>query len=53
MELVRVAPVKDAIPMLAKVAFDVSGFMGTVLKLARSADIAVARGQSPVLLLGL
>jgi hypothetical protein len=53
MELVRVAPVKDAIPMLAKVAFDVSGFMGTVVKLARNADIAVARGQSPVLLLGL
>jgi hypothetical protein len=41
MELVRVAPVKDAIPMLAKVAIDVSGFMGTVVKLARSADIAV------------
>jgi hypothetical protein len=41
MELVRVAPVKDAIPMLAKVAIDVSGFMGTVVKLAKSADIAV------------
>jgi hypothetical protein len=40
-ELVRVAPVKDAIPMLARVAIDVSGFMGTVVKLARSADIAV------------
>jgi hypothetical protein len=53
MELVRVAPVKDAIPMLTKVAFDVSGFMGTVAKLARNADIAVARGQSPVVLLGL
>jgi hypothetical protein len=53
MELVRVAPVKDAIPMLAKVAFDVSGFMGTVAKLAKGADIAVARGQSPVVLLGL
>lgn len=43
MELVRMAPVKDAIPMLAKVAFDVSGFMGTVVKLARSADIAVPK----------
>jgi hypothetical protein len=53
MELVRVAPVKDAIPMLAKVAVDVSGFMGTVVKLARSADIEVPRGQSPVVLLGL
>jgi hypothetical protein len=53
MELVRVAPVKDAIPMLAKVAVDVSGFMGTVVKLARSADIDIPRGQSPVVLLGL
>jgi len=53
LELVRVAPVKDAIPMLAKVAYDVSGFMGTVVKLARNADIAVPRGQSPVALLGL
>lgn len=43
MELVRVAPVKDAIPMLARVAIDVSGFMGTVVKLARSADIAVPK----------
>jgi hypothetical protein len=43
MELVRVAPVKDAIPMLTKVAFDVSGFMGTVVKLARSADIVVPK----------
>lgn len=43
MELVRVAPVKDAIPMLAKVAIDVSGFMGTVVKLAKSADIAVPK----------
>jgi hypothetical protein len=42
-ELVRVAPVKDAIPMLARVAVDVSGFMGTVVKLARSADIAVPK----------
>lgn len=40
-ELVRVAPVAEAIPMLGKVAVDVSGFMGTVLKLAKSADIAV------------
>jgi hypothetical protein len=43
MDLMRVAPVKDAIPMLAKVAFDVSGFMGTVVKLARSAEIAVPK----------
>ena len=42
-ELVRVAPVTDAIPMLSKVAIDVSGFMGTVVKLARSADIAVPK----------
>lgn len=52
-ELVRVAPVKDAIPMLAKVALDVSGFMGTVVKLARSADIAVPKvgvDSKPVLL---
>lgn len=41
MELVRMAPVTEAIPMLARVALDVSGFMGTVLKLARGADIAV------------
>jgi hypothetical protein len=43
MELVRMAPVKDAIPMLARVAIDVSGFMGTVVKLARGADIAVPK----------
>ncbi|CAH0306316.1 hypothetical protein SRABI118_04593 [Massilia sp. Bi118] len=42
-ELVRLTPVKDAIPMLAKVAIDVSGFMGTVVKLAKSADIAVPK----------
>lgn|GEM_PF-6016111 len=42
-ELVRVAPVTDAIPMLSKVAVDVSGFMGTVVKLARSADIVVPK----------
>jgi hypothetical protein len=41
MELVRMAPVKDAIPMLSRVAIDVGGFMGTVVKLARGADIAV------------
>lgn len=42
-ELVRVAPVTDALPMLSKVAIDVSGFIGTVVKLARSADIAVPK----------
>jgi len=41
--LARVAPVTEAIPMLGKVALDVSGFVGTVAKLARSADIAVPK----------
>lgn len=42
-ELVRVAPVTDAIPMSGKVAVDVSGFMGTVVDLARGAAIAVPK----------
>jgi hypothetical protein len=53
MELVRMAPVTDAIPMLARVAVDVSGFMGTVVKLARGADIAVPKvgaDSKPVIL---
>jgi hypothetical protein len=53
MELVRMAPVTDVIPMLARVAVDVSGFMGTVVKLARGADIAVPKvgaDSKPVIL---
>jgi hypothetical protein len=53
MELVRMAPVTDAIPMLARVAVDVGGFMGTVVKLARGADIAVPKvgaDSKPVIL---
>jgi hypothetical protein len=34
-------PVKDAIPLLGKVALDASGFLAGVAKLARSNDIAV------------
>ena len=37
------APGKDAIPTLTRVAVDVSDFMGTVVKLARVADIAVPK----------
>ena len=40
-ELVRILPVKDAIPLLAKVAVDASGFVGGVVKLARAANISV------------
>jgi hypothetical protein len=40
-ELVRILPVKDAIPMLGKVAVDASGFVGGVVKLARAANISV------------
>jgi hypothetical protein len=40
-ELVRMVPVKDAIPLLGKVALDATGFLATVAKLARGADIAV------------
>jgi hypothetical protein len=50
-ELVRILPVKDAIPLLGKVAVDASGFVGGVVKLARAANISVpdARtGSAPV-----
>jgi hypothetical protein len=50
-ELVRILPVKDAIPLLGKVAIDASGFVGGVVKLARAANISVpdARtGSAPV-----
>ena len=50
-ELVRILPVKDAIPLLGKVAVDASGFVGGVVKLARAANISVpdARaGTAPV-----
>jgi hypothetical protein len=50
-ELVRILPVKDAIPLLGKVAVDASGFVGGVMKLARAANISVpdARtGAAPV-----
>jgi hypothetical protein len=40
-ELVRILPVRDAIPMLGKVAVDASGFVGGVVKLARAANIGV------------
>ena len=40
-ELVRVAPVIEAIPMLSKVAVDVSDFMGTVPKLGADAKALV------------
>jgi len=51
LELVRILPVKDAIPLLGKVAIDASGFVGGVVKLARAANISVpdARtGGAPV-----
>jgi hypothetical protein len=50
-ELVRILPVKDAIPMLGKVALDASGFVGGVVKLARAANITVpdaSAGAKPV-----
>jgi hypothetical protein len=50
MELIRIVPVKDAIPLLGKVALDAGGFFVGVARLARGADIAVpdARaGASP------
>lgn len=40
-ELVRMAPVKDAIPLLGKVALDATGFLAGVARLARSNDIVV------------
>jgi hypothetical protein len=40
-ELVRILPVKDAIPLLGKVAVDATGFVGGVVRLARAANIAV------------
>ena len=40
-ELVRILPVKDAIPLLGKVAIDASGFIAGVARLARAADIGV------------
>jgi hypothetical protein len=40
-DLVRILPVRDAIPMLGKVAVDASGFVGGVVKLARAANIGV------------
>jgi hypothetical protein len=49
--LVQILPVKDAIPLLGKVAVDASGFVGGVVKLARAANISVpdARtGSAPV-----
>jgi hypothetical protein len=50
-ELVRILPVKDAIPMLGKVAVDATGFVGGVVKLARAANISVPEaraGAAPV-----
>jgi len=41
MQLPKVVPVKDALPMLGKVAGDAGGFMVTVVKLAKGADISV------------
>jgi hypothetical protein len=46
MELVRIVPVKDAIPLLGKVAMDATGFFAGVARLARSADIAVPDAQA-------
>jgi hypothetical protein len=40
-ELIRIVPVKDAIPLLGKVALDAGGFFVGVARLARGADIAV------------
>lgn len=40
-ELVRMAPVKDAIPLLGRVALDATGFLAGVARLARSNDIVV------------
>ncbi len=45
-ELVRILPVKDAIPLLGKVAVDASGFVGGVMKLARAANISVPDPRS-------
>jgi len=50
-ELVRILPVKGAIPLLGKVAVDASGFVGGVVKLARAANIGVSdarTGSAPV-----
>jgi len=35
-ELVRILPVKEAVPMLGKVTVDATGFVGGVVKLARA-----------------
>ena len=45
-ELVRILPEKDAIPLLGKVAVDASGFVGGVMKLARAANISVPDARS-------
>jgi hypothetical protein len=45
-ELVRILPVKDAIPLLGKVAVDASGFVGGVVKLARAANISVPEARA-------
>jgi hypothetical protein len=44
--LVQILPVKDAIPLLGKVAVDASGFVGGVVKLARAANISVPDARS-------
>jgi hypothetical protein len=45
-ELVRILPVKDAIPLLGEVAVDASGFVGGVVKLARAANISVPEARA-------
>lgn len=41
MNLPKVAPVKDALPLLSKVAGDAGGFMVGIVKLAKGANISV------------
>lgn len=41
MNMGKVVPVKDSLPLLAKVAGDAGGFMAGVLKLAKGANISV------------
>jgi hypothetical protein len=46
LELVRMVPVKDAIPLLTRVALDASGFFVGISRLARGADIAIPAAQA-------
>jgi hypothetical protein len=40
-DLPKVVPVKDALPLLGKVASDAGGFMTGLLKVAKGANISV------------